>query len=89
MTPRPTTPGIQTTPTGLLRLYFQVVLIAGGAALTMHVLIGVVLLTVCASLILTGRIRPGNDVVLENSGLYWHLVDLIWIFIFPLFYLIL
>lgn len=54
-----------------------------------HVLIGVVLLTVCASLVLTGRIRPGNDVVLENSGLYWHLVDLIWIFIFPLFYLIL
>jgi cytochrome c oxidase subunit 3 len=25
---------------------------------------------------------------LENSGLYWHLVDLIWIFLFPLFYLI-
>jgi len=27
-------------------------------------------------------------VIRENSGLYWHLVDLIWIFIFPLFYLI-
>lgn len=25
---------------------------------------------------------------LENSGLYWHLVDVIWIFLFPLFYLI-
>jgi len=25
---------------------------------------------------------------LENSGLYWHLVDIIWIFLFPLFYLI-
>lgn len=25
---------------------------------------------------------------LENSGLYWHVVDLVWIFLFPLFYLI-
>ena len=25
---------------------------------------------------------------LENSGLYWHIVDVIWIFLFPLFYLI-
>jgi cytochrome c oxidase subunit 3 len=24
----------------------------------------------------------------ENGGLYWHLVDLIWIYLFPLFYLI-
>ncbi len=29
-----------------------------------------------------------NEVKLENSGLYWHLVDIIWIFLFPLFYLI-
>jgi cytochrome c oxidase subunit 3 len=25
---------------------------------------------------------------LENAALYWHLVDVIWIFLFPLFYLI-
>jgi len=24
----------------------------------------------------------------ENAGLYWHLVDIIWIFLYPLFYLI-
>lgn len=29
-----------------------------------------------------------NIIKLENSGLYWHLVDIIWIFLFPLFYLI-
>ncbi len=29
-----------------------------------------------------------NYVLTENAGLYWHLVDLIWIFLFPLFYLI-
>lgn len=33
--------------------------------------------------------RRLEDIVkLENSGLYWHLVDIIWIFLFPLFYLI-
>lgn len=29
-----------------------------------------------------------NITKLENTGLYWHLVDIIWIFLFPLFYLI-
>ena len=35
-----------------------------------------------------GRINAGDHVRLENAGLYWHLVDLIWIYLFPLFYLI-
>ena len=34
------------------------------------------------------RVADARFALLENSGLYWHLVDLIWIFIFPLFYLI-
>lgn len=54
----------------------------------LHILIGMVLLSVCVGMVLTGRIHAGNDGVLENCGLYWHLVDIIWIFIFPLFYLI-
>ncbi len=33
-------------------------------------------------------IDKSNILKLENSGLYWHLVDIIWIFLFPLFYLI-
>ncbi len=33
-------------------------------------------------------ISPANILKLENAGLYWHLVDIIWIFLFPLFYLI-
>jgi cytochrome c oxidase subunit 3 len=35
-----------------------------------------------------GTINAGRYVLLENGGLYWHLVDLIWIFLFPLLYLI-
>lgn len=34
------------------------------------------------------RFRVHDFNQLENSGLYWHLVDVIWIFLFPLFYLI-
>lgn len=34
------------------------------------------------------KMDPRNVVKLEMAGLYWHLVDVIWIFLFPLFYLI-
>lgn len=61
----------------------------------LHVLIGMGILG--AMLYLVAR-RPRRSVgfpdaeglliKLENAGLYWHLVDVIWIFLFPLFYLI-
>jgi cytochrome c oxidase subunit 3 len=54
----------------------------------LHIIIGMIFIGVIASLILRDKIDSGNYVLLENSGLYWHLVDLIWIFLFPLFYLI-
>lgn len=34
------------------------------------------------------RFKVEDFSLLENSGLYWHIVDIIWIFLFPLFYLI-
>jgi cytochrome c oxidase subunit 3 len=55
----------------------------------LHVLVGGTLLVVVALRVRQGAIHAGNYVLLENSALYWHLVDLIWIFIFPLYYLIL
>jgi len=54
-----------------------------------HVVIGAIILTWAMVLISRGRVHAGDWVILENAGLYWHLVDLIWIFIFPLYYLIL
>lgn len=53
-----------------------------------HVLVGAVLLSVMLLLVLKEKINGKDFVKLENSGLYWHLVDIIWIFLFPLFYLI-
>jgi cytochrome c oxidase subunit 3 len=54
----------------------------------LHVLIGMVLIAVMARFTSKGIITHDNYVKLENTGLYWHLVDIIWIFLFPLFYLI-
>jgi cytochrome c oxidase subunit 3 len=54
----------------------------------LHVIIGVVLIGVMTYFTSKDRITSDNFVRLESAGLYWHLVDIIWIFLFPLFYLI-
>lgn len=54
----------------------------------LHVLIGMVLLIVVIIRIMNGKVNSERYVLHENSGLYWHLVDFIWIFLFPLLYLI-
>lgn len=55
----------------------------------LHVIIGMTLLTISLVLVIRDRITSDRFAMLDNSGLYWHLVDLIWIFVFPLFYLVL
>ncbi|WP_027714602.1 cytochrome c oxidase subunit 3 family protein [Desulfuromonas sp. TF] len=55
----------------------------------LHVLIGAVLLAFMAVYVATGSVHRDDFIKLENTGLYWHLVDLVWIFIFPLYYLLL
>jgi cytochrome c oxidase subunit 3 len=54
-----------------------------------HVLIGGALLAWIGTKVRSGKLHAGDNVTLENGTLYWHLVDLVWIFIFPLYYLIL
>jgi len=53
-----------------------------------HVLVGMILIAIMAVATKRDLINHSNYVRLENIGLYWHLVDIIWIFLFPLFYLI-
>jgi cytochrome c oxidase subunit 3 len=55
----------------------------------LHVIIGMILLSISLVLVLAGKVTSERFSMLDNSGLYWHLVDLIWIFVFPLFYLVL
>ncbi len=54
----------------------------------LHVIIGAVLIGIMTRLTVKGVITKDSFVKLEAAGLYWHLVDIIWIFLFPLFYLI-
>lgn len=55
----------------------------------LHVLIGAAIIIYNLIMIKRDKINSHDFVLLENTGLYWHLVDLIWIYLFPLFYLIL
>jgi cytochrome c oxidase subunit 3 len=54
----------------------------------LHVLVGLGVLSVMLVSLLKEKINQSHFAGLENSGLYWHLVDIIWIFLYPLFYLI-
>jgi cytochrome c oxidase subunit 3 len=54
-----------------------------------HILIGATLIGVVATMVAKGKVTGDRYTLLENSALYWHLVDLVWIFLFPLYYLIL
>jgi cytochrome c oxidase subunit 3 len=54
----------------------------------LHIIIGLIFMGFVTFFILKNRLRSDKYVLLENCGLYWHLVDIIWIFLFPLFYLI-
>ncbi len=64
-------------------LYFMITGLHG-----IHVIIGMTVLAVIGVRAGRGRFTPEYHVPVELAGLYWHLVDLIWIFVFPLIYLI-
>ena len=53
-----------------------------------HMIIGVGLFSVLALLSSKGHYTPAYYTPIENAGLYWHFVDVVWIFLFPLLYLI-
>ena len=53
-----------------------------------HVLIGVVLLTAMFVLSLSGRLYEDRGLNVELVGLYWHFVDIVWIVIFTVVYLL-
>ena len=81
----PGLPGLGALPTGE-RLFFGLYFAATGLH-ALHVIVGACVLAVAGTLVARGRVRRDAPVLLENAGLYWHLVDVIWIFILPLFYL--
>lgn len=55
---------------------------------SLHVAIGVIVIGVLATRILRGAFGPQRYTYPELTALYWHLVDIIWIFVYPLLYLV-
>jgi cytochrome c oxidase subunit III len=54
----------------------------------LHMVIGIALLLLFLRPAARGRFTAGNYLPVELMGLYWHFVDIVWIFLFPLLYLI-
>jgi len=54
----------------------------------LHVLVGCVVISFMLYFTFTEKIHRENYARLENTGLYWHFVDIVWIYLYPLFYLI-
>ncbi len=68
-------------------LFFQIYFMMTGLH-GIHVLIGMGLIAWLLGMAYRGAWSPQRFAPVDLIGLYWHLVDLIWIFLFPLLYLI-
>lgn len=54
----------------------------------LHVIIGMIMFAVIIWLGMVKKLGSQHGVLVENFGLYWHFVDLVWIFLFPLIYIV-
>lgn len=54
----------------------------------LHIIIGIIAIAIVMAMVASDKINYDYFSILENTGLYWHIVDIVWIFLFPLFYLI-
>ncbi len=72
--------GLLLPPVGVPRLFMDLYLVSTGLH-ALHVTVGAVLLVVVAG------VASRRAVVVENAGLFWHLVDAIWVFLYPVLYL--
>ncbi len=79
-------PEYLTMPAGRMAFFNLYYLMTGLHAL--HVIIGGAVIFWVQHRMGKGLVTKERYVLVENAGLYWHLVDLIWIYLFPLFYLV-
>jgi cytochrome c oxidase subunit 3 len=68
-------------------LYFTIYFLTTGLH-AFHVIVGMSVLAWLLLRVMKGKYSPEYYVPVELGALYWHLVDLVWIFLFPLLYLI-
>jgi cytochrome c oxidase subunit 3 len=54
----------------------------------LHMIVGIGIIFYVAEMARRGRFSPAYHNPVEMTGLYWHFVDIVWIFLYPLLYLI-
>jgi cytochrome c oxidase subunit III len=69
------------------QLFFSLYFVMTGLH-ALHMVIGIGLMAVLFVMAFKGRFTKAYHTPVEISGLYWHFVDIVWIFLFPLLYLI-
>lgn len=75
-------------PASIAQLFFSLYFAATGLHVV-HVIIGILVIGALALLVAKDSpLVKGDYIPTEMVGLYWHFVDIVWIFLFPLFYLI-
>ncbi len=78
---------LQVPDPNAVQMFFYIYFVMTGLH-ALHVTIGVILLATVAWYAARGRYSPKYHNPVEVSGLYWHFVDIVWIFLYPLLYLI-
>ncbi len=69
------------------QLFFSLYFVMTGLH-ALHMIVGLGIMAVLLWMAYRGRFTPTYHTPVEISGLYWHFVDIVWIFLFPLLYLI-
>jgi cytochrome c oxidase subunit 3 len=69
------------------QLFFSLYFVMTGLH-ALHMIVGLGIMTVLFVMAYRGRFTKAYHTPVEISGLYWHFVDIVWIFLFPLLYLI-
>jgi cytochrome c oxidase subunit III len=69
------------------QLYFSLYFMMTGVH-ALHMVVGIILMLIILRMAWKGTFGPEYFAPVEISGLYWHFVDIVWIFLFPLLYLI-
>ena len=82
----PNAPRLLSLPPGQI-LYFGLYFTMTGLH-AIHVIVGMGVFGFGLRSMAQGKTGPEHPILIENATLFWHLVDVIWIFLFPLFYLI-
>ena len=70
-----------------VQLFFLLYFIMTGFH-ALHLVVGIGLILVIGWLVLSGRVHEQHFMPLEVAGIYWHFVDMVWIFLFTLLYLL-